>query len=721
MRSWLLVSSMLVAVPAWAVDLNLTAPVTNTGGPAQFLLGFPWGSSAYGGAQNTLVANLEEEWYTAKNVSTSHGDLILTATPAASTGGNPNGLPFNSGAVSTAAMNSSMPRPGGFQFDGKIGGTVSVTASVPTGPGLWPAIWFEPVSGKGACEVDLMEAPFNNPNRFQSSLHGGTGLGQVVNTSTPLSAQNTYAVTFGANTITYQFNGQQIAQVAKPADCNQPMYLLLNLAVGGSWPNSYAKPAANTNAQMVISRVSFDGPDGAASGGLIGAATPPVASMPMNDPATPVTAPVSAPQPSAGGSDPVIASPAGAAPLPQINIDPNATPTHCTVSGGGDGAFHVANGQIIGPDGKVFIARGFNIYDDLIGGALDQILAVYHGVNFIRVGIHSYQPPSSYSFVNAFTSKGIVLEFEDHPDAGGDQDAGPPGGLSAELAWYSAMAQAFKGNPFVWFGTFNEPKPTSGLSQWDQQIYNAVRSTGNNTIIMVEPSGSRPNNLQQALNAGTFAGMTNIVWDPHVYGYQNGFSSDPSSVQANIDGMVAAAQRIQSRDGLVPVIIGEYGISTDGTSEDPNGVATVTGVIQTGARDLNPIGSAAWAWNPGGTSDHLTNGGASVTDPYGTMLQIFINVDRAPLTQCQQDQQVKAVLDNANLVISSAAQPSVAQESGNEGSLPPPPDPSTATASAQNDIASVQQQTTNSVTLPGQATMDAVDQQLATQLKALGR
>ena len=98
------------------------------------------------------------------------------------------------------------------------------------------------------------------------------------------------------------------------------------------------------------------------------------------------------------------------------------------------GAFKVANGQVISPDGKPFIARGINVYDSLINEG-SAMIAMFPGLNFVRVGIHAYNDPSSYqAFVTQMTSKGIVVAFEDHPDGGGGQDPAYTGSkLAAEF------------------------------------------------------------------------------------------------------------------------------------------------------------------------------------------------------------------------------------------------------------------------------------------------
>ncbi len=60
--------------------------------------------------------------------------------------------------------------------------------------------------------------------------------------------------------------------------------------------------------------------------------------------------------------------------------------------------------------------------------------------------------------------------------------------LAAESNWYAGMAAAFIGNPYVWFGTINEPG--NGDSDQELATYNAIRGTGNNNPIMLEVMAS---------------------------------------------------------------------------------------------------------------------------------------------------------------------------------------------------------------------------------------
>jgi beta-glucanase (GH16 family) len=45
-----------------------------------------------------------------------------------------------------------------------------------------------------------------------------------------------YGMLWGRSTIIWYFDGAEVARAATPADLHQPMYLLINLAVGGTWP-----------------------------------------------------------------------------------------------------------------------------------------------------------------------------------------------------------------------------------------------------------------------------------------------------------------------------------------------------------------------------------------------------------------------------------------------------------------------------------------------------
>ncbi len=294
-------------------------------------------------------------------------------------------------------------------------------------------------------------------------------------------------------------------------------------------------------------------------------------------------------------------------------------------SGVPSGAFKTVGGRIIGPDGKDWIARGINLYDSQLGD-IDAMIAMFPGVNFFRisVGHDGYHDPSYYqAFITKATSQGRVVELEHHPDGGGGQDPAYTGSaLAAENAWYASVASAFKNNPYVWFGTFNEPGTQGGsVSAWEKATYDAIRNTGNNNPLLLEITGW-PGAWNNAMTPSAYSGMHNTIWDTHFYGWVSRYSTDQATVDQALSDLIESVQQIPSGDGKMPVMIAEYGNSTDGTSIDPNGVQNVTSVVNAGAS--GKVGSAAWAWISGGNADHLQDGGV-LTSPYGQQVALYIN------------------------------------------------------------------------------------------------
>nr|WP_294527671.1 cellulase family glycosylhydrolase [uncultured Rhodopila sp.] len=296
------------------------------------------------------------------------------------------------------------------------------------------------------------------------------------------------------------------------------------------------------------------------------------------------------------------------------------------------GAFYTTAGQIIGPNGSPFVARGIDVMEGN-QPTLSQLQSDFPGVNFVRLAIYDFASPAALlSYVNSLTAAGIVVELEDHSNSNGSNAGGGSGTiftgsqLTTELNWYSSIATAFKANPYVWFGTNNEPSEidSSGntdpaaLSTWQQQTYNAVRATGNTSPIMVEMNGGNtPSSFGQGYTPSVYAGMTNIVWDVHYYGWLTNYSTDQATVTANLAADIAQSQTLTSANGKVPVIIGEYGNSTNGSTVDANGNQVISAVQNSG------FGSAAWAWGTGYPADGLTTASGGLSS-YGQQVATWI-------------------------------------------------------------------------------------------------
>ncbi|WP_158811706.1 family 16 glycosylhydrolase [Beijerinckia sp. L45] len=117
-------------------------------------------------------------------------------------------------------------------------GYVEMRASVPRGQGLWPAFWLLPVKRIWPPEIDVMEVIGSEDRQFWATLHKGTAPAVVqfrIETDELYDTMHTYAVLWDADAIAWYFDGRRVASTPTPADFHQPMYLLVNLAVGGSW------------------------------------------------------------------------------------------------------------------------------------------------------------------------------------------------------------------------------------------------------------------------------------------------------------------------------------------------------------------------------------------------------------------------------------------------------------------------------------------------------
>jgi hypothetical protein len=101
------------------------------------------------------------------------------------------------------------------------------------------------------------------------------------------------------------------------------------------------------------------------------------------------------------------------------------------------------------------------------GATLPRIVQQFPGINLIRVTSLSYgesDSPAGYATaIKACTDLGIVVEFTDY----GTSRSGGGGGaqgviytgilLTRENNWFAAMAAYYKGKPYVWLGSNNEP------------------------------------------------------------------------------------------------------------------------------------------------------------------------------------------------------------------------------------------------------------------------
>jgi beta-glucanase (GH16 family) len=187
----------------------------------------------------TNLGNNELQWYVPDNVSVAKGRLRLTARRQSVTGYKGRKFDFTSGMVTTG-RDYAETRPLRFEFQY---GLIEVRARIPAGRGLWPALWLLPSDRRSRPEIDIMEVLGHTPNLLRMHFHydDETGakrsLGKTVKTVNLSKGWHVYGLRWERDAIVWYLDGVEKWRHADAATIpREPMYLLLNLAVGGDWP-----------------------------------------------------------------------------------------------------------------------------------------------------------------------------------------------------------------------------------------------------------------------------------------------------------------------------------------------------------------------------------------------------------------------------------------------------------------------------------------------------
>jgi beta-glucanase (GH16 family) len=118
---------------------------------------------------------------------------------------------------------------------------------VPAGQGLWPAFWLlGKVGASGVNEIDIHEILGQQPSTVYMTVHWGTDYGaghQADGTSwigPDFAADfHTFGLEWTPDTIVWTIDGIERQRHAGPTGVPQvEMYVILNLAIGGSWPGA---------------------------------------------------------------------------------------------------------------------------------------------------------------------------------------------------------------------------------------------------------------------------------------------------------------------------------------------------------------------------------------------------------------------------------------------------------------------------------------------------
>ena len=189
----------------------------------------------------TIITNDELEWYQPENVRVQDGLLVLQATEQVVNASNGRTYDYTSGMVSTGRStdDADAPLPFAFQY-----GYAEIRALIPAGKGLWPAFWMLPITHESLPEVDIMEILGHAPDILEMHYHYRENDQKLVAGSQwqgPDFSQDwhTFALDWRPDALIWYVDGVERWRFTDasviPAE---PMYLLINLAVGGEWPGS---------------------------------------------------------------------------------------------------------------------------------------------------------------------------------------------------------------------------------------------------------------------------------------------------------------------------------------------------------------------------------------------------------------------------------------------------------------------------------------------------
>ena len=188
-----------------------------------------WNVEDYGTDRyQNCCLNFGTQYFTARDAMLNQGALRFTTENR-----NLGGKQYTSGAVTTENK---------FSF---LYGRVDISARMPTGQGMWPALWM--LTGNIDHEINIMEMA-NDPTTAYQTFHMNVPnynsyVFQCISQQPDLSTDfHLYSLVWYPNSLSWSIDGVPTCQITQYIP-QTPMYLLLDTAVGGGWPG---QPDATT-------------------------------------------------------------------------------------------------------------------------------------------------------------------------------------------------------------------------------------------------------------------------------------------------------------------------------------------------------------------------------------------------------------------------------------------------------------------------------------------
>jgi beta-glucanase (GH16 family) len=193
--------------------------------------------------------NSEQEYYQASNVTETGGNLVITAQNQSVAG-----QPYTSGKIDTYGKFSTTY------------GRIEARIALPMVQGMWPAFWMlgnsinTGTSWPQCGEIDIMEQ-VNTNNTILGTMHwydnGDASYGGSTSTDNTPADFHIYAVEWTSTGINWYvddnlyFSGNTTNDINNTGAFQDPFYIILNLAVGGTLSGSTVNTGALPTSMLV--------------------------------------------------------------------------------------------------------------------------------------------------------------------------------------------------------------------------------------------------------------------------------------------------------------------------------------------------------------------------------------------------------------------------------------------------------------------------------------
>jgi len=128
-------------------------------------------------------------------------------------------------------------------------GRIDVSARLPGTKGMWPALWLLPIARTWPPEIDILELIGQDPNTVHMSNHWGPlepgelpwNVGQTATshfTGPDFTADfHTFSLEWYPDSLLWMIDNE-VKFISTQGIPHEPMYLIMNTAVGGGWPGA---------------------------------------------------------------------------------------------------------------------------------------------------------------------------------------------------------------------------------------------------------------------------------------------------------------------------------------------------------------------------------------------------------------------------------------------------------------------------------------------------